>query len=312
MRAVAQPPERVRVHHRRGDPRDHVGAERLLLVQHRAHRGRLARLEVEQVRDDGRRAEVEREREPARGRVARLDLDQLVVAEDGGHLPVGVAERPAEPAHELERGAQLEVVHRGEHAVEIRGLVLERRLGQLEVALLHGGTEDHVAPDSGERRLRPRLQRRHLDDHVLARLGPAGEPPARLQLVGLERARVDRRDPDRARRDPHLALLAGAVAAAGRVDRDGVPARRVEERRPRRHARLLAWRRPPARTRSRTRSGCWERSASRMRLRQRSRRRRGRLRIAIALDPARRPTRRARASGRSRAPRRRTAASARP
>ena len=126
-----------------------------------------------------------------------------------------------------------------QHALEVGGLVLERRLGQLEVALLHGRAQDHVPPDADERRLRPRLQQRHRDDEILLGRRAAGEPPARLQLVDRERARVDRRERLLPGRDAHLALLARAVAAAGRVDRDAVPARAVEERRARGDARFL-------------------------------------------------------------------------
>ena len=76
------------------------------------HRRRLARLEVEQRRDDRRRAEVERDREAACRRVAGLDVDQHVVDEDGGDLPVGARSVRAERAQDLERDAQLDVVHR--------------------------------------------------------------------------------------------------------------------------------------------------------------------------------------------------------
>ena len=66
LRAGLQRVERALVHHRRADARDHVGAERLLAVEHRAHRGRRARLEVEQRRDHRGRAEVVGDREAAR------------------------------------------------------------------------------------------------------------------------------------------------------------------------------------------------------------------------------------------------------
>src|SRR5581483_8916597 len=67
----------------------------------------------------------------------------------------------------------------------------------------------------------------------------AGEPPAVAQLLRRERARVDGGDRRVAGDDLDLALLAGAVTAARRVDRDAVPARRVEDRRPGGNARLL-------------------------------------------------------------------------
>src|ERR671916_353369 len=49
--------ERGVVHHRGRDARDHVGAERLLAVEHRLDRSGRAGLEVEQRRDHRRRAE---------------------------------------------------------------------------------------------------------------------------------------------------------------------------------------------------------------------------------------------------------------
>ena len=194
VRVPLQHLERVVVHHDRRDPRDHVGAERLLRVQDRLHRLRLPGLEVEQRRDDGRRAEIERDRVAAAARVALLDVDQHVVGEHGGHLPVRAAQRAAELAHDVERHARLDVVHRREQPLEIGLLIVERRLVELDVALLHRRPQDHVAPDADERRLRPRLQRRHLDRQVLLRRRAAREPPAVLQLLDRERARVDRAD----------------------------------------------------------------------------------------------------------------------
>ena len=155
MRATLQECECIGVEHRRGDPRDHVRAERLLLVQLRLHGERRAGLQVEQVRDDGGRAEVEGDREGPPGRVARLDVEQQVVAEDGRHLEVRGAQRAAEGAHDLERNPQLDVVHRREHALEIGSLILECRLLELEVALLHRGPEDHVPANAHECGLRP-------------------------------------------------------------------------------------------------------------------------------------------------------------
>ena len=239
MRVLLQPLERVLVQHDRRDPGDHVRAERLLLVEDRAHRLRQPRLEVEQRRDDGRRAQVEGDRVAAAARVAGFHVDQQVVGEDGGHLPVGRAQHAAEPAHDLERDTRLDVVHRIEQPLEVRALVLERRLGELDVALLHRRPQDHVAPHARERGLRPRLQRRHLDREVLLRVRAAREPPAALQLLDAEGTGIDRRDRRVPGDDLDLALLARAVAAAGRVDGDAVPARGVEDRRAGEHARLL-------------------------------------------------------------------------
>ncbi len=229
----------VGIEHRRGDPRDHVCAERLLLVEDRLHGLGLAGLEVHQRRDDGGRAEIEGERVTLPGRVARLDVDQQVVRQHGRDLPVRIAQRLAERAHHRQRDTQLEVVHAGEHALEIRRLVLERRLRELEVALLHRRPQDDVAADTDKCGLRARLERRHLERQVFLRNRAAGEAPAALQLLGRERARIDRAERRVTRHDAHLALLARPVAAAGRVDRNAVPARCVEDRRAGEHARFL-------------------------------------------------------------------------
>jgi len=173
------------------------------------------------------------------GRVARLDVDEHVVHQHSCDLPVGVAQRAAERAQEIQRHTRLDVVHRLEHALEVGDLVLERRLGQFEIALLHGGAQDHVPPHSHERRLRAGLERRYLDNEVGLGLRAAGEAPACLQFLRRERPRIDRGDRLLAGGNPHLALLAGAMAAAGGVDRHAVPARAVEQRRAGRDTRLL-------------------------------------------------------------------------
>ena len=227
------------IEHRGADSRDHVCTERLLRVQDRAHRCGLPGLEVEQRRDASRRTEVIGDGVAPFRRVAGLDVDQQIVDDDRGHVPVGLAQGVPEHPQQVEWHAELEVVDRVRHPLEIRDLIFERRLRELEMTLLHRRPEDDVPPDAGERSLRPRLEQRHLDDEILRGLRAAGQPPASLQLVGRERARIDRGDLLPAGRHAHLALLARTVPAAGRVDRDAVPARAVEEGRAGRHARLL-------------------------------------------------------------------------
>src|SRR5438067_913453 len=106
--------------------------------------------------------------------------------------------------------------------------------------LLHRGAQDHVAADAGDCRLRPCLKRWDLNHEVIARVGAAREPPPLTQLVGVEGAWVDGADRDLALDYPDLALLACAMATTRGVDRDPVPARGVEHRRPARHADLRA------------------------------------------------------------------------
>ena len=79
----------------------------------------------------------------------------------------------------------------GQVAVDPNGaLVGEGRLVELDVALLHRRAEDHLAPDAHGGRLGPRRQRGYVDREVARGLGQAGEPPARLELRGGERALV--------------------------------------------------------------------------------------------------------------------------
>ena len=91
-RERAEALERLRVEHRRGDPGDHVGAEGLLLVQHRTHRHRRAGRDVEQSGNDGRGAQVERDRVRDTRRITGLDVDQEVVGDNARDLPVRLAQ----------------------------------------------------------------------------------------------------------------------------------------------------------------------------------------------------------------------------
>ena len=120
----------------------------------------------------------------------KVFADQQLVDHHCGDVEVGVAQHLAQRAHHRELDARLEIVERVEHALHVGPLVLERRLLQFEIALLDRRTEDHVPPDADQRRLRPRLERRHVDDQILERLGAARKPPARPQLVRRARALV--------------------------------------------------------------------------------------------------------------------------
>jgi hypothetical protein len=84
----SQPVQRRLVHHGGADARDHVAAERLLLVERRAHRDGRAGGRVEQGRDHRGGAEIEGDRIPALGRVAWFDVDEYVVDYHRGHLEV--------------------------------------------------------------------------------------------------------------------------------------------------------------------------------------------------------------------------------
>ena len=89
-----QPVQRRRVQHGRADPADHVRAERLLRVEHGRHRGRGPGGQVEQRRDHRRRAQVERDAEPAGRGVPGFHADQHVVHDHRGDLVVGARAAP--------------------------------------------------------------------------------------------------------------------------------------------------------------------------------------------------------------------------
>ena len=230
LRQLLQLVQRAGVHHGGADPGDHVRAERLLLVQRGGHRDRGAGAQVEQGGHHGGGAQVEGDAEPAVGGVARLDGDQHVVHDHRGDVIVGRAQGPAEGPQHREFGPGLEVVELGQYPLQVAGLVGQVRLGHFQVPLLHRRAQDDLPPDADRGRLGPGGQRRHLDGGVTGRQGPAGQPPAVLEFGGGVRPDVQAGRRRRVVGDPDPALLAGAVAAAGRVDRDAVPAGGVEQR----------------------------------------------------------------------------------
>ena len=105
-----------------------------------------------------------------------------VVDDHRGDLVVGLrAARAAEPA---QRGRSTRS-SRSSSASSSRSRSVRwsarRRLGQLHVALLHRGPQDHLPADADGGRLGPGGQRRHLDPQVLRRPGrgrPAASPRA--------------------------------------------------------------------------------------------------------------------------------------
>ncbi len=117
--------KRRRVQHGRADPGDHVGAERLLLVQHGRHRQRRAGGEVEQGGDDRGGAQVEGDAKQPAGGVARLDVDEDVVDDHSGHLEVGSAQPQAEAAQHGQVDPEFEIVERGQYPLDVGLLVGE-------------------------------------------------------------------------------------------------------------------------------------------------------------------------------------------
>ena len=198
---VAQRGKRLRVHHRGRDAGDHVGAVRLLAVEHRAHGRRLAALEVEQRRDDGRGAEVERDREPPVGRVARLEVDQLLVADDRGDVEV---RRRAAITPSVRSSSSDACGSRSSIASSTRW-----RSERWSSSVGSSSTRWRFCTDGRRITWRPTPASAALGrvcsggtSTTRSSRAPraAGEPPAVAQLVGAERARVDRPDRHVARR----------------------------------------------------------------------------------------------------------------
>jgi hypothetical protein len=141
LREPAEGAKRARIEHRGAYPGNDIGAERLLLVEHRRDGERRSGSEIKQCGDDGRGAEVKRYAQQAIRGVAGLDVDEYVVDYHGGHLEVRAAQPLTEAAQYAEVDAQLQVIDLGEDALEIGALVREGRLGEFEIALLRGGPQ---------------------------------------------------------------------------------------------------------------------------------------------------------------------------
>jgi len=207
--------------------REITSRRRLLAVEHRRHRA-VARVEVEQGCDH-RVCQVEGDRVPALA-VSPGSTSAEVVADHRRDLVVGASQlRPRWRTAPARRAAPC---RRSQPArAPGRGLILQVALVQLQVALLHRRSQDHVAADPDQRRLRPCLQRRTSISRSCWAIARR-PPPAVAQLVGREARGSSVSIGTSPGEHPHLALLAGAVPAAGGVDRDpfswhvehGVPA----------------------------------------------------------------------------------------
>ena len=175
----------VRAVHRVADARDDVGAERRLAVEGGTHRGGHPCAQVHQRPDQRCRADVERDPEAFLGGVARLDRHQLLAGQHRRDLEARVAQRHRQRAqHGHARGHV--VAFRGESVAQPRyvaALVLEVRLGQLEVDLPDVGVDDDEAAQAHRRGLGHTQQLRHLANQVFVDACLARESPAVVGLV---------------------------------------------------------------------------------------------------------------------------------
>ena len=126
----------------------------------------------------------------AAGGVAGLHVDQCLVDDHRGDLEVGGPQHGRQPAQQVQVGDRLEVVDRVEQPGQVGALVAEVRLGELDVPLLDGRTQDHLAADADGRGLGPGGERRHVDGQVAGRVDQAGQPPALVELLAAEGLQV--------------------------------------------------------------------------------------------------------------------------
>ena len=265
--------------------------------------------EVEQRRDDRRGAEVEGDGEAAR-RWCRRARRAISTSSTTTAVTFQSALRSARGS--VAQHAERDARRRGPRCASARRSAslrwsVRRRLVQLEVALDDGRAQDHLAADADRRGLRaawPAAARRRRRS-VTACARQASRQPSRSSSGVKTRASsfVDRQVADV---DAHAALLAGAVRAAGGVDRDAVPGRGVEQRHARRHAHL-----DPARLEAEP-DAAGAPSAGVGGLDRRHARRRGRHRRAVVADPVGAPLVLAEQDVRRRAPPPRSAACGRP
>ena len=241
LRALLERVERALVHHRRRDARDHVGAERLLAVEHRAHRGRRARSRGRAAsrrpsscrgrtrsRSGARSCRRARRRSARRRTTTAVTFQFALRSTRPSVRSTGSSARGSRSSSASCRRSKSErwssIV--GSVSTRWRFCTAGRRITWRPTPtsaafgrVCSGGTSITSSPRAGARQASRQPSRS--SSGVNAR-----GSTARDRHVALEHA--------------HLALLARAVAAAGRVDRDAVPARRVEHRRAARHAHLRA------------------------------------------------------------------------
>ena len=164
------------------------------------------------------------------GGVARLHGDQHVVHDHRGDLVVRLRAASGRGSCSTDSSA------RGSRSsswasTRSRSLAWSARVGSASsrYRFCTRRAQDDLPADADGGGLGPGGQRRHLDRRVPGGRGAAGQPPAVLDLLRRVGPDVQAGRRGRVLGDPDPALLAGAVAAAGRVDGDAVPAGRVEQ-----------------------------------------------------------------------------------
>src|SRR6266852_5561969 len=120
---------------------------------------------------------------------------------------------------------------------DVAPLVVEVRLGELQVDLADVGVDDDQPAEPHRRRLRHAQQLRHLARDVLVDARLARQPPAVVDLVLAKQPVIGGGHFAGAFDHPDLALATGPTPAARRVDGESDPVRGAEQRGAGRHAR---------------------------------------------------------------------------
>ena len=188
------------------------------LLSIEAHRDRRAGGEVEQRGDDGGGAEVEGDRVAAVGGVAGLDVDQGLVDDHRGHLEVGLRAAPsAAGAARAGRAVSSRSSIASSSRCQVGALVLQGRLGRARRTA-------SAPPAAGSPGGRRRRSRPWAGWSAAARRpagpwspGPGRPAASRRRAAPAVKVRTSSRvTGTRPVEHLHLALLAGAVPAAGR------------------------------------------------------------------------------------------------
>jgi len=227
------------------DPGYHIVAERHLRICPRSGRQFLSRAEVQERADHGRRPDVECHSVEPRGGIARLESDDVAVVGDRGEGSVARLHQPGQFAHCAEFQAQRAVMVEGRsHSVGVcLGIIevgsvgadgpLPDRWGQFPRLPLAGRQD----PLLGEARgLRDR------DGGLGQKAGLAGQAMALGEFLGREEAALDLGRLRAAVATDHATLPTSAASAAGRLDDDPGPRRRLEDHAARQHVGRLALR----------------------------------------------------------------------
>ena len=217
--------------HRVRDARQDVASVDRLGIERRGHRAGAAGVQVHQGADDRRGAQIEGDAVALARRVARLDGDQGLAAQHGGHVELGVAQRLRQGAEDRQRSGHREprLAQGVLEALVVGALVVKCRLVELQTHLVDVRIEQDLPADTEHGGLGGGEEARHLHDHFVAHLGLARQTPAGREILLRQVILVRRSNRCGAFDHLHAALAARTASAAGTLDRLARPGGGMEQ-----------------------------------------------------------------------------------